>query len=125
MTFLKRAALGILLNGLALFILVKVVPEITYGGGVKFFLIGGLFFGVVNYLVKPLIKLLSLPIVILTGGLFLVVINAAILWAFAFFISAIQFRDVVLVFPNLGSYVVGAIVFGIINWGLHLFIKNK
>lgn len=40
----------------------------------------GLIFGVVNALVKPLVSLLSLPITILTLGLFTIVINAAMLY---------------------------------------------
>ncbi len=40
----------------------------------------GLIFGIVNALVKPLVSLLSLPITILTLGLFTVVINAAMLY---------------------------------------------
>ncbi|WP_018135331.1 phage holin family protein [Acaricomes phytoseiuli] len=40
----------------------------------------GLIFGVVNALVKPLVSLISLPVTLLTLGLFTVVINAAMLW---------------------------------------------
>lgn len=40
----------------------------------------GLVFGVVNALVKPIVTLLSLPVTILTLGLFTVIINAAMLW---------------------------------------------
>lgn len=40
----------------------------------------GLVFGIVNALVKPVVKLLSLPVTVLTLGLFTIVINAAMLW---------------------------------------------
>lgn len=40
----------------------------------------GLVFGVVNALVKPVVKLLSLPVTVLTLGLFTIVINAGMLW---------------------------------------------
>ncbi|WP_074712355.1 phage holin family protein [Arthrobacter alpinus] len=40
----------------------------------------GLLFGIVNALVKPVVKLLSLPVTVLTLGLFTIVINAAMLW---------------------------------------------
>ncbi len=40
----------------------------------------GLVFGIVNALVKPVVKLLSLPVTLLTLGLFTIVINAAMLW---------------------------------------------
>ncbi|MFB9165435.1 phage holin family protein [Arthrobacter psychrochitiniphilus] len=47
----------------------------------------GLVFGVVNALVKPIVKLLSLPVTILTLGLFTIVINAAMLWLTAWLSS--------------------------------------
>ena len=47
----------------------------------------GLIFGVVNALVKPMVKLLSLPVTILTLGLFTIVINAAMLWLTAWLSS--------------------------------------
>jgi putative membrane protein len=40
----------------------------------------GLIFGLVNALVKPVVKLLALPVTFLTLGLFTIVINAAMLW---------------------------------------------
>jgi putative membrane protein len=49
-------------------------------GIVVAYLFIGLIFGVVNALVKPLVSLLSLPITILTLGLFTIVINAAMLY---------------------------------------------
>lgn len=44
------------------------------------FLFIGLIFGVVNALIRPLVSLVSLPVTVLTLGLFTVVINAAMLW---------------------------------------------
>lgn len=52
----------------------------------------GLIFGVVNALVKPIVKLLSLPVTILTLGLFTVVINAAMLWLTAWLSSHTPFH---------------------------------
>ena len=125
MNLLKRAVIGIILNGLALYGLVTVLPEITYSGGVALFVLGGFIMGLLNVMVKPIIKLLSLPLVLITGGMFLIVINAAMLWFLEFVIGVIKFRDVALSFPNLGSYVIAAVVIGLINWGIHLIIKNK
>lgn len=53
----------------------------------------GLVFGAVNAFVKPVVKLLSLPVTILTLGLFTIVINAAMLWLTAWVstFSPIQF----------------------------------
>lgn len=125
MNFILQPVLGIALNGAALYGLTYAVEEITYTGGFKTFLLGGLVLGLINVFIKPVIKMLSLPLVFLTGGVFLIVINAGILWFLSYLFSVAQFRDVSLTFPNFGTYVIGAIVFGALNWVFHQVIKKN
>jgi len=101
------------------------VEEIAYTGGIKFFILGGLIVGILNTVIKPILKVISLPVIFLTGGLFLIVINAGLLWFLSYFLGVIEFRDVTLAFPNIGSYAIGGLVFGIVNWAEHLVIKNE
>lgn len=124
MGFVKKILVGVGLNAVSLYVLILLVEEISYTGGFKLFLIAGIVLGLINVFIKPFLKILSLPAIFLTGGLFLIVINAVLLWLLSYFITTAEFRDVTLVFPNVGSYVIGAIVFGLTNWLLHLFIKN-
>ncbi|QNE16164.1 phage holin family protein [Pseudarthrobacter sp. NBSH8] len=90
----------VLINGLALWIASWILPGldistsattaavantgVTQGtetvGIILAYLFIGLIFGVVNAFVRPLVSLLSLPITILTLGLFTIVINAAMLY---------------------------------------------
>jgi putative membrane protein len=125
MGLIKKILLGVILNGLALYLLTLIITEIQYTGGIKFFVIGGLVVGILNTFVKPILKILTFPLIFLTVGLFMIVINAFILWFLSYFLGVIEFRDVTLTFPNIGSYVIGAVVFGLINWAEHLIIKNK
>jgi len=125
MGVLKKITLGILTNAIALYGLVFIVDKIEYGGGVLFFIVGGLFLGLLNQVVKPLIKIFSLPLVFLTGGLFLIVINGIILWFLEYVLQVVAFREVYIVIPDLSSYIIGGIIIGILNWILHLFIKNQ
>jgi putative membrane protein len=69
-----------LANCLGLLIAAAIVPEISYGHKLGTLLLAGAVLGVVNFLVRPLVILLTLPAVILTLGLFLLVINALMLW---------------------------------------------
>ncbi|WP_130011418.1 phage holin family protein [Serinicoccus sediminis] len=73
----------IVANGVALWVASAIVSGIEFGGqGVSQLLtiIGvALVFGLVNAVVRPLVQLLSLPLIVLTLGLFLVVINALML----------------------------------------------
>lgn len=120
MGIITKPIIGIAANGFVLYLLTLAVKEVTYTGGIKFFIIAGLILGIVNLIARPIMKALSLPFVIITGGLFLIVINMAILWFLQYFIGIIQFQDVTLSFPNFSTYVIGAVVFGVINWIIHL-----
>jgi putative membrane protein len=70
----------ILLNGLALWAAAQFLPGIHWEGGWLYLLVAGFVLGLLNLLVKPLMTLLSLPLLLVTLGLFYVVINGAILW---------------------------------------------
>ncbi|MBW8767116.1 MAG: phage holin family protein [Geodermatophilales bacterium] len=70
----------------------------------------GLIFGVVNAIVGPVLRLLSLPFVVLTLGLFLLVVNAALLALTA----AISDR---LEVDGFGTAVLGGLILAIVGWG--------
>ncbi|MFX0538645.1 phage holin family protein [Ornithinimicrobium sp. Y1847] len=78
-----KLILSILANALALWVAAAVLPGISFGGSgtnLALTVLGvAALFGVLNALVKPVLKLLSLPVIVLTLGLFLLIINAAML----------------------------------------------
>lgn len=74
----KRFSLFIVVNALSLFVVDKLMSSM-YIGSPWSLLILTIIFGVLNSCVKPVLKLLSLPITILTLGLFSLVINGAVL----------------------------------------------
>ena len=122
---LKKIIIGVVLNSVALFGVYKLVGDITYTGGAWFFLIGGAIIGVLNTFVKPLMKLLSLPVLLLTFGLFSLVINAVIFYLTVKVVNGIHFQDVSVVVGSVWTYFIAALVFGIINWILHILVSNK
>ncbi len=123
MSFILKIVFGIAVNALALYGLTLVTPEVLVTGGVKFFIVGGVVLGAANVFIKPIIKILSLPLIFLTGGLFLIVINAFMLWFLSYFLQVAQFQDLAISFPTFGSYVIGSLVFGLINWLVGLILK--
>jgi putative membrane protein len=82
MSFLLRVGL----TGLALWVVTLIVPGIGFVGGsstiekVGIVAVVALIFGLVNAVIKPIVQVLSIPLYILTLGLFHVVINALMLW---------------------------------------------
>jgi len=68
-----------LINTLALYVAVQVVPGVDYHGGAAGLLIVAALFGLVNATLRPLLTFLTCPLVLGTLGLFLFVINALML----------------------------------------------
>ena len=58
----------------------QLLPGIHYERGLLYLLLAGFVLGAVNLLVKPLVTILSLPFVVLTLGLFFIVINGLMVW---------------------------------------------
>ncbi len=71
--------LRLLINAGALWAATTLVPGISFTGDTGRFLLVALIFGLLNALVRPILLLLSLPLLILTLGLFTFVLNALIL----------------------------------------------
>lgn len=121
---IKKIITGVVLNGLALYLVTKFVPDIAYTGGIYFFLIGGFVIGVLNSFVKPIMKILSLPFVIMTAGLFLLAINAILFWLTVKITNIIGIAGVSVTVTNPWTYLIGAIVLGIVNWVIHIIIHK-
>lgn len=69
----------LLLNGLAVVLAAYLLPGVEIEGGFGTALLVALILAVVNIIVKPILVILTIPITILTLGLFLLVINAALI----------------------------------------------
>lgn len=72
------------LNSLGLWIAVRLLgtgySDAQVDAGVGVFLLAGLIFSIVNSLLKPLVIILSLPAILLTLGLFILVVNGAMVY---------------------------------------------
>jgi putative membrane protein len=78
---MKRLFFLVLLNALALWIADLFVPGFTVIGGMGTYAVAGLVLGLLNAIGKPILKLVTLPLMVVTLGLFSLVINALLLWA--------------------------------------------
>jgi putative membrane protein len=82
MEFFGRAAV----TGLALWVVTLILPGMSFIGGnssmqrVGIIFVVAIIFGLVNAIIKPIVALLSLPLYVVTLGLFHVVVNALMLW---------------------------------------------
>jgi putative membrane protein len=69
-----------IINAIALFAAVSLVPGITLEGGWTSILWLALIFGLINAFLRPLLKLLTCPLIVLTLGLFTLLINTFLFW---------------------------------------------
>lgn len=76
MLFLLR----LIATAIALWVSVLIVPGITYAGGALGLVGVAILFGLVNAFIRPVLKLLTCPLVVLTLGLFVFVLNGLMLW---------------------------------------------
>ena len=70
---------------LGLWIAVNFVPGVDFTGSLKSLAIAGVLLGLVNFFIKPILKIVSLPLRLLTLGLFGLIINMAMVWAIDIF----------------------------------------
>jgi putative membrane protein len=84
----------ILGNSLALYMAYYFVPGFIVSGSWKEYLLAGAFLGLLNLIVRPILKLISMPLIILTLGLFTLVINGLLLWTVDYMFDFVSIRDV-------------------------------
>ena len=97
-----------LLNTVALFVVVKLVPGFHCASIVSL-AIAALVLGLLNAIVRPILVLLTLPLTIITLGLFLIVLNAVMLELTAWIVPGFRIDDFV-------AAIIGAIVLAIVSW---------
>jgi len=77
---MTKFILRLLINAIALYLAVLIVPGITLNSGMASLVWLALIFGLINALVRPLLKFLTCALIILTLGLFTLVINTFLFW---------------------------------------------
>lgn len=98
----------IFLNALAVMLVAYLIPGVTVDSFPIAFL-AALVIGLINALIRPLIELLSLPITILTLGLFTLVINALMFWLASAIVPGFTVA-------GFGAAFWGGLVFWIVSW---------
>ncbi len=104
--------LRLLLTALGLWLAASIVPGVTFAG-VGTLLIAALLLGIVNAVVRPVLIILTLPITVLTLGLFLLVINAAMLGLVAWLLSGFAISSFL---SALGASLVISAVSWVASW---------
>ncbi|OGZ27283.1 MAG: hypothetical protein A2365_01045 [Candidatus Nealsonbacteria bacterium RIFOXYB1_FULL_40_15] len=81
--FLGRLILHIISALAGLYLSARIVPGVEFYGSWKMLIFTGFVLGLASFFVKPILKAVSLPVIMITLGLFSIVINMAIVWLIA------------------------------------------
>ncbi|MFI2753830.1 phage holin family protein [Cellulomonas sp. P22] len=124
MSFIVR----VIINGVAIWFATLILPglEVVATGStaqyIGVILLVALVFGIVNAIVKPIVKLLSIPLYILTLGLFTLVVNALMLLLTAWITEQSTWG---LRIDNFGTAVLGALVISVVSFVLSLLAPRS
>ena len=98
----------ILGNSLAIYAATYLVPGFIINGGIKEYLLAGVLLGILNFAIRPILKVISMPLIILTLGLWTIVINTLMLWTVDYAFDFVVVQD-------LTALVWAVIVISIVN----------
>ena len=112
-----KLLIGWLLNALALLGVAYFVPDIHVSSFMSA-LIAAAVIGLANMLIKPILLILTLPVTIITLGLFIFVINGILFWLAGYFLQGFDVKTIT-------AGIIGAIVYSIISWILSAVLVDK
>jgi len=112
----------LLINAAALWAATRVVPGISFDGDWRLLFAVALVFGVLNVSIRPILKLLTLPLLIVTLGLFIFVVNAFMLWLTGAISDTFGLGFHV---DGFRAAFLGALVVTIVSFALSLFVRPR
>ncbi|MGC5034479.1 MULTISPECIES: phage holin family protein [unclassified Streptomyces] len=124
---MKNFLVKTIANAGALAVAVWLLDKITLTGDstgkkVGTLIVVALLFGLVNFLVKPVVKLLSLPLLILTLGLFTLVVNALMLLLTSWLADVLDLSFHV---EGFWTAVLGGLIISVVSWALHVVLPDE
>ncbi|MEV6671121.1 phage holin family protein [Streptomyces sp. NPDC051162] len=124
---MKNFVVKTIANAAALAVAIWLLKGITLSGEntvrkVLTLILVALVFGVVNFIVKPVVKLLSFPLFILTLGLITLVINALMLLLTSWLAGKLGLAFHV---TGFWSALVGGVIISIVAWAMHMILPDE
>lgn len=117
-----RILLKLAVYALAVWVAVRVVDGLDFTGTWFALAVIALVFAAVNATVKPVVKVLSLPFILLTLGLFLLLVNA-VMFALTIWISGLL--DLGLTSSGFGATFLGAVVVSLVSWVAETILRTR
>ncbi len=117
---IRRFILHLLANAAALyFISVMLHGDFAITGGILGYIVAALIFGILNSLVKPILKLLSLPLLLITAGLFSFVLNMLVIWLAKYAMGVLAFEGIGIHVEHIAAYFYTGLLLAVANFFIH------
>ncbi len=105
---MMRFIIQILTNAVAIFLAAYLLPGFIFEGDILTLAIAGLILGLINFFIKPLLRLVSAPLIALSFGLFAVAINMGLLWLLEYLVSELTIE-------GFWTYLWGSLILSAVN----------
>jgi putative membrane protein len=105
---MKKLFWQIIAGILGIWLATKIIPNVEFTGGFLLLILVGILLGLINFFIKPLLKLITLPLYLLTFGFFGFIINIFLVWA-----VDLIFPE--LIIPGIISLVLATLIIWIIS----------
>ena len=113
-----RIALRVIINGAALWVAARFIDGISLSDDIGSIVFVAIVFGLINAFIRPVVLVLTFPALLLTLGLFTLVVNAAMLGITAWLTDSLAISGVVPAF-------LGALVITVISWALSSLLITR
>lgn len=107
----------VIVNTLAILLAAAVVPGMELGGPLAA-LGAGLVLGLINAVVRPVLLVLTLPLTLLTLGLFIFVLNAFCLWLASALVKGFEIH-------GFWAALFGALLVSVVSWLVTAFVSDR
>jgi putative membrane protein len=112
----------LLINAAALWAATRIIPGMSFNGEWSTLIVVALIFGVLNASVRPLLWFMTLPLLIVTLGLFTFVLNALMLWLTG---AVSDWLGLGFQVEGFGAAFLGAVVVSVVSFMLSLFVASN
>lgn len=119
---LRKLLIGLAINAAALWVALELLPSIEFDGRILSLLLISIAFGLVNTFIRPVVKLLTLPLTLVTLGLFSFVVNGLMLLLVANFSASLNFDGGFL--EQLSVAVIATMIISLVGGLLSLLLPD-
>lgn len=108
----------LLANAIGLWVAARLSRNIDYNDSLLVIGVAALIFSFFNAILRPILIILALPAIILTLGLFMLVVNGVVVWLVSALYPPFEVR-------TFGAAVLAAIIVWLVNYGLSIFFYDQ